>query len=108
MGVVGAVMLGEYRIAGLVGLTAGLVFGLLVGEAVVAVADRGGRLLGTVAALSAGLGFLGAGWVSTSHDLGRLAPEGWVAVVLAALAAGVRARATRPSPGSRPSTAPEG
>lgn len=94
-GVVGALVLGEYAIAGLVGLAAGVVFGLLVGEVAIGVGGGGSGALAVASALAAGGGVLGAGWISTSHDLGRLEPEAWGAVALAAVAGALRARPPR-------------
>lgn len=104
---VGAVILGEYAIAGVVGLGAGLVFGLLVAEAAVGVGGAGSVALALGSALASGTGMVWAAWISTGRDLDRLAPEGWVAVALAAAGAAVRARPPRPAPGSQePSTPP--
>lgn len=102
----GALLLGEYSISGLVGLGAGLVFGLLVGEVAVSVARSGSTVLAGVVGAAAGGGMLWAAWISTGADLARLAPEGWVAVVLAAITGAIRARPPRRAPHNPAAPAP--
>ena len=101
-----AAILGEYGFDGWAVMGSGLLTGLFVGEAVVAVARAGGRLLSGVTAAMAAAGLLGAGWISTGHRLGTVTWRGWAAVALAAAAGAVRARSsgearrTRPAPAS--------
>jgi hypothetical protein len=101
--VVGAAVLGEYGFDGWAVVGSGLLTGLFVAEAVVAVARRGtGPLAGGSAVLGAA-SLLWAGWISTGHRLGTVSWKGWVAVALAAAAGAVRARPaaardSRPAP----------
>jgi hypothetical protein len=86
-----ALLLGEYPFDGLLVLGSGVLVGLLVAEAVVSVGTWRGPAPAAACALLSGAGLVWAGWIAEGHDLGRIAPEGWVAVVLGAAAAGVRA-----------------
>ena len=101
----GAAVLGEYTFDGLAVIGSGLVLGLFVAEAVVAVA-RGGSLVGAVAAgLLAAAGLVWAGWISTGHRLGTVGWKGWAAVVLGAAVASFRARPPAAARRSRPAPA---
>lgn len=106
-GAVGALVLGEYAISGVVGAASGLVLGLLVAEVVLSVAKEGDAALAVVAALGAGGGVIGAGWIFTGHDLGRLDAVVWAAAALAVAAAGVRVWPARLLRRTRPASAPE-
>jgi len=86
----GAVILGEYPFSGLVVLGAGILFGLFVAEAVVGVARWRGPGPAALAAVLAGAGLVWAAWISEGHQLGYLPVEGWVAVALGVVAAGIR------------------
>ncbi|MDQ4089220.1 MAG: hypothetical protein M3163_02790 [Actinomycetota bacterium] len=98
--IAGAV-LGEYDFDGWAVIGSGVLTGLFVGEAVVAVARKGSPLLAAAtAALSAGA-MLWAGWTTTGHRLGTVGWKGWAAVALAAIAGGIRARPTAGAPRSR-------
>lgn len=103
-----ALLLGEYPFSGLLVLGSGVLVGLLVGEAVVTIGSWRGRTPAVIGALLAVGGLVWAGWIAEAHDLGRIAAEGWVAVVLGGVAAGLRAwwpRAGAGSPSS-PAAAP--
>jgi hypothetical protein len=95
--VVGAAILGEYQFDGLTGAAAGLIFGVFIAEAALAVNRRGSALLAAVCAVLA-VGSLG--WAihasigpraSIPDDVPGMA---WVALVLAALGAVIRARSS--------------
>ncbi len=86
----GAVILGEYPFSGLIVLGAGILFGLFVAEAVVGVARWRGSGAASLSAALAGGGLLWAAWISEGHELGYLPAEGWLAVALGVLAAGLR------------------
>lgn len=103
---VAAVLLGEYPFEGPLVLGSGLLVGLLVAEAVIAVGRWRGPGAGAVSAGLAAAGLVWAGWIAEGHDLGRVAAEGWAAVVLGALAAGLRAWWSRAGVDSRSSPAP--
>ena len=93
----GAAILGEYQFDGLTGAAAGLIFGIFVAEAAVAVAGRGSALLAlTTAVLAVG----GLAWAihaslgpraSIPDDVPGMA---WLALVLAALGSAIRARSS--------------
>ena len=100
VGALGAVILGEYTFSGLSVVGSGLLLGLFVGEAAVSVSHRPGLALGLACAAVAGAAMTWSGWISTGHDLSFLEPEGWVAVALAAVAAGIRGWWSRPAPDS--------
>ena len=87
-----AAILGEYGFDGWAVVGSGLLVGLFVAEAMLAVARAGSRLLAAVAAVLAVCGLLGAAWTSTGHRLGTVGWKGWVAVALGAVAGAVRAR----------------
>ncbi len=99
-------ILGEYGFDGWAVMGSGLLTGLFVGEAVVAVARGGSRVLSGATAVMAAVGLLGAGWISTGHRLGTVTWRGWAAVALAGVAGAIRARSsgearrTRPAPAS--------
>lgn len=102
----GAVIFGEYPFSGVLVLGSAVIFGLFVAEAVIAVGRRKGWDLAATAALLAVAGLVWAGWIAENHDLGRVAVEGWVAVALGGMVAGVRAKPPRTAAGSPPGPAP--
>ncbi|HVL05536.1 MAG TPA: hypothetical protein VM388_06085 [Acidimicrobiales bacterium] len=91
---VAAAVLGEYDFDGWAVIGSGLLVGLFVAEAVVIVARGGSPLRAVTSAGLAAGALLWAGWTSTGHRLGTVSWKGWAAVVLAAVAAAVRARPT--------------
>jgi ABC-type cobalamin transport system permease subunit len=103
--VIAAAVLGEYGFDGWATIGAGVLTGLFVAEAALAVARKGSRLLAGGAAVLAGAALAWAGWISTGHRLGTATWKGWTAIVLAAAAGGLRARPTSAARGSRPAPA---
>ena len=103
--VIAAAVLGEYAFDGWAVVGSGLITGLIVAEAVVAVAGGGGRLVAAAAAVFAAGALVGAGWISTGHRLGAVGWKGWTAVGLAALAGGLRGRPPAAARRSRPAPA---
>jgi hypothetical protein len=99
--VVAAAVLGEYGFEGWAVVGSGLLAGLFVAEAEVAVARTGSRLLAAAAAVLAAGGLLWAGWISTGHRLGTVTWKGCAAVALAAAAGAIRARPPAPARRSR-------
>ena len=104
--VVAAAVLGEYAFDGWAVVGSGVLVGLFVAEAMIAVLRTGTRWTAPVAAALATGAMLWAGWISSGHRLGSVAWKGWAAVVLAAAAGAFRARRrgearrTRPAPAS--------
>jgi len=98
----GAAVLGEYAFDGLAVIGSGLVLGLFVAEAVVAVARGGSRLGAAAAGLLSGAGLVVAGWTSTGHRLGTVGAQGWSAIVVGMAVAAFRARPRGAARRSRP------
>ena len=86
----GAVILGEYQLAGLTGVIAGALFGLAVAEIVLTISGHGlaGTLL-TVSMVGVGVfaagGLLWSAWISAGHDWGYVPNGGWIGVVVGAV-----------------------
>ena len=105
--VAGAAILGEYQFDGLTGAVAGLIYGIFVAEAAVAVARRGSTWLAVVCAV---LAVGGLGWAIRASIGPRASVPGdfpgyaWAALVLAAVGAAFRAR----SSGRRGAGSPSG
>ena len=83
----------------------GVLTGLFVAEAVVAVARGGSRRLAVASGVLGAASILGAGWITTGHRLGTVAWKGWLAVALAAAAGAFRARPSAAARRSRPAPA---
>ena len=104
--VLGAAILGEYQFDGLTGAVAGLIYGIFVAEAAVAVARRGSTWLAIVCAV---LAVGGLGWAIRSSIgprasvPGDIPGFGWAGLVLAAGGAAVRARSSGRRAGGSPS-----
>ncbi len=90
--VVAAAVLGEYGFDGWAVVGSGVLVGLFVAEAMVAVVRTPARWTVAVASALAAGAMLWAGWISTSHRLGSVAWKGWLAVALAVAAGAFRAR----------------
>jgi hypothetical protein len=105
VGAVAAAVLGEYGFDGWAVVGAGILVGLFVAEAMVAVARTGSRLLAGGAAVLAAGSLVWAAWISTGHRLGTVGWKGWTAVALGAAAGAVRARPPAATRRSRPAPA---
>lgn len=101
----GAVLLGEYGFDGLPVLGSGLLLGVFVAEAVVAVAKAGSRVGAVASGVLAGASMTWAGWIASGHRLGTVHWMGWAAVALAAGAGAFRARPPGAVRRSRPAPA---
>ena len=102
----GAAILGEYQFDGLTGAVAGLIYGIFVAEAAVAVNRRRNTILAVVCAVLAvgGLGWAIRASIGPRADIpGDLPALAWVALVLAAAGAAVRARSSGRRAGGSPS-----
>ncbi len=83
----GAVILGEYELVGVVPLLAGPIFGVVVSEATATVARARLALLILAVGLLSAAGLVWAVWISTGHSFDQAAGTAWAGVVLGALAA---------------------
>ena len=93
----GAAILGEYQFDGLTGAAAGLIFGIFVAEAAVAVAKRGSGPLSLLCAALTAAGLLWAihAGIGARDSVPQDVPAmGWLAVGLGVVGAGVRARSS--------------
>jgi hypothetical protein len=86
----GAQILGEYEFTGTLPYVAGPLFGLVVGEVVVAVGRVRGTVLAGIAALVAFGGIAWAGWIDSSQGLEPVRGAVWTSATLGALAAFLR------------------
>ncbi|MDQ1436443.1 MAG: hypothetical protein QOK43_72 [Acidimicrobiaceae bacterium] len=84
----GALILGEYEMAGWTPYVSGVLFGLVVAELVLTVARPwpAPRVMVAAAVLS-GLGMVWALWISAGRDWGYVPGGGWVGAALAPVAA---------------------
>ncbi|HEX8769410.1 MAG TPA: hypothetical protein VF711_01435 [Acidimicrobiales bacterium] len=100
----GALLLGEYNFSGLPIFAGCVLLGLFVSEAVVAAGGRRGLQAGGLSAVLAAAGLTWSAWISSGRDLSQLPSDGWIAVGLGAIAAGLmagspwRAGDNRPAP----------
>lgn len=84
----GAVILGEYELAGVRPLLAGVLFGVAVAEVIASVVrtvDGDVRLL-AAAALITEAGLVWATWISTGHELDLASGTAWAGIVLGSAA----------------------
>ena len=107
--VIAGAVLGEYDFEGWAIVGSGVLTGLFVGEAVVAVARTGNAVLAAASAVMSAGALLAAGWTATGHRLGTVGWKGWAAVALAGVAGGIRAgRAPRTAAAPSSHAAPTG
>lgn len=109
-----ALILGEYEFTGSTPYVAGVLFALLVAEAVLAVAKGGTLPLAAATAALAGSGLVWAAWISAGRDWAYVPGVAWLSVAIGVVVGGVRvARAgvrssvppagdSRPEPGPAP------
>jgi hypothetical protein len=86
----GALILGEYEFTGTLPWVAGPLFGLAVGETVVAVGRSRATATAAVACLLALGGIVWAGWIDSSEGVEPMHSGVWVAAALAAVASFLR------------------
>lgn len=105
---VGALFLGEYELEGVTAVVAGAVFGLVVGEVVVAVGRRQDLVVAVPSAALVAAGLCWAGWIWTGVAWAGPRRGTWVAMVTGAVVAaawvtGPKVRSSAPpADGSRP------
>ena len=97
--VLGALILGEYRLRGLLGAVAAVLFGVAIAEAMIAAARRPSAVLAGVGGALAASGFMWAAWIESGRDWGYVPGGAWVAAVVggAASAVWIRSFGTRGS-----------
>jgi hypothetical protein len=93
--VLGAQILGEYEFTGSLPFVAGPLFGLVIGEVVVAVGRCRSLAVGLGAAAIAACGIVWAGWIDSTQGVEPVKGLVWVAAGLAALAALARTTGLR-------------
>lgn len=86
----GALVLGEYEFTGTLPFLAGPLFGLAVGEVVVAVGRARTLAVGVAAGAVAFAGIAWAGWIDSTEGVEPVKGLVWVAAALAAVVALVR------------------
>ncbi|MGH9164503.1 MAG: hypothetical protein ACRDZW_03180 [Acidimicrobiales bacterium] len=91
----GALILGEYELAGFTPIVAGLLFGLVLAEVAMAAAGRSTPPVAAGAAVAGALGLVWAAWISSGRDWSFVPTEAWVGVGLAAVSAAGWVRAGR-------------
>ena len=87
----GAVILGEYAFNGVTVVIAGVLLGLFVAEAALAVARERNRVLAAAVGAATVGGLVWAAWIGSGHRLGAVGVGGWVAVTSGGLTATLRA-----------------
>jgi hypothetical protein len=93
----GALILGEYEFTGTLPWIAGPLFGLAVGETVVAVGQSRATVPAAIGAFLAGGGIVWAGWIDSSEGVEPIHAGVWVAAALAAVATFLRTVDLRPA-----------
>lgn len=107
----GAIILGEYELAGIRPLLAGLLFGVAVAEIIASLARSGvdEPELMAASALVAEAGLVWATWISTGRELDLAGGSAWAGILVGTLAAplwlksaGRRGERSRIEPGPSP------
>ncbi|HEV7888909.1 MAG TPA: hypothetical protein VGO92_15230 [Acidimicrobiales bacterium] len=95
----GALILGEYELAGTTPFVAGVLFGLVVAELVLALAKpRPGSAAAAAGVVAPALGMVWAAWISSGRDWGYVPDAAWAGVALAPVAAALWLRSGRRRP----------
>jgi hypothetical protein len=102
--VLGALVLGEYQFTWAMGAVSGVLFGLFLAEAVLAIGRGRGVAWSALVAVCSAAGLLWAGWISIRRTGESVPPPAWAAAAIGAVVAGVRCR---PAPAPAPDTSPE-
>jgi hypothetical protein len=87
---VGALVLGEYSFAGVTAFLAGILYGALVSEVMLAFRPRRSPVLGLAAGAICGAGLGWAVWISSGRGVAPVPTTAWVAIGLGAVVAGCR------------------
>jgi hypothetical protein len=95
-GSLGALILGEYQLGGTTPFIAGALFGLVVGELVLAIAKpRVSAPAAAAAVIAPGLGMVWAAWISAGRDWHYVPGGAWAGAALAPVAAALWLRSGR-------------
>jgi hypothetical protein len=87
---VGGLIMGEYPFRRFTPYVAGVLFGLVVSELLVAVAGRESVLVGVVSALCAGAGLAYAVWDDSGYGVRPIGVSAWASVAIGVVVAGGR------------------
>lgn len=101
----GALILGEYDMAGATPFVSGVLFGLVVAELVLTIAKpRPARSTAAAAVAAPGLGMVWAVWISAGRSWHYVPGGAWAGVALAPVAAAfwLRTGRRRPPPNTEP------
>jgi hypothetical protein len=96
--VLGAFVLGEYQFEGWLPVGAGLLFGLVLGEIVVAIGQVRTFVVASLCGLEAFGGLLWAGWISAGEGIEPIPGGAWLAAVLGLVAGAARVIGRRRRP----------
>ena len=96
----GAFIVGEYELDGPTALVTGVLFGLVIGEILVAVAGGGQGVVAVAGAVIAGAGLVGAAWISSgatpeAREWSDVPGAAWAGAALGAAAAAAWVRGFR-------------
>ena len=84
----GGLIMGEYRLVGLMAVLAGVLFGLAVAELAITVGRSSDWPLVTVTAVAALLGFTWSSWIEAGRAFGPISAVRWLGSLLAFASAG--------------------
>lgn len=79
----GALILGEYELAGFTPYVGGVLFGLVMAEVMLSIVRRPDIPLAAVTGLASALGMVWAGWISTNHWRAPVPVGAWVGAAIA-------------------------
>jgi hypothetical protein len=100
---VGALILGEYELKGVMALVAGALFGVAVAEVVVAVAKHPGLPVALTTGALAGAAMAWSGWIAAGRTWHFFGTARWVALGVSVVAAPLWIRSSgRRGPGTAP------
>ena len=84
---IGALILGEYDMAGFTPYIAGALFGLVVAEVTLSIARVGTPLLAGTSAVLSGLGMLWAAWISSGDGVAPIPTGAYLGMLLSLIVA---------------------
>jgi ABC-type cobalamin transport system permease subunit len=90
----GALILGEYELTGIVPYAAAAVFGVVVAEVLVSLARRHDPAAAIAAAGVTALGLVWAAWIQSGRDWAFVPGSTWASVVVGALLSGAWVRSS--------------